>query len=413
MADIRPFCACRPAAGLEKEIAALPYDVYSRKEARAYVEKHPGSFLAIDRAETTLPADLDIYDRRVYEHASEMLHSWIRQGRFIQDPAPCYYVYEQTMGGRTQTGIAACASIDDYDTGVIKKHENTRAEKEQDRINHVDTCSAQTGPIFLCYRQNSTIEEVVKKITAQDPVYDFDSDGGVRNRVWIISDPIDCDVIRTAFAGIDSIYIADGHHRCASAVRVGKMRREQNPGYTGQEDFNYFLSILFPENELKIMDYNRTVLDLNGLSVQDFLKKAEESFEIIRLEDGSKAPLPACKGELGMYLDGRWYLLKIRPECKSDDPVAGLDVSILQDRLLAPVLGIGDPKTDSRIEFVGGIRGTKELEVRADNHNGVSFLMHPTSLQELFAVADAGRLMPPKSTWFEPKLLSGLFIHLI
>lgn len=413
MADIRPFCACRPAAGLESEIAALPYDVYSRTEAREYVAAHPGSFLAIDRAETTMPADMDIYDEKVYQHAHELLEDWIRRGRFVQDSTPCYYVYAQTMDGRTQTGIAACASIDDYDTGVIKKHENTRADKEKDRICHVDACSAQTGPIFLCYRQNDAIDAVVAKATAGSPACDFISDGNIRNRVWVISDPGDCNVIRRAFAGIDSIYIADGHHRCASAVRVGKMRREKNPGYTGEEEFNFFLSVLFPENELKIMDYNRNVHDLNGLSPDEFLKKTEEVCRVIRPEDDTKAPVPAAKGQIGMYMDGHWYLLMIRPEFKSDDPVAGLDVSILQDRLLGPVLGIGDPKTDSRIEFVGGIRGTKELEEKADARKGVSFLMHPTSLGELFDVADAGRLMPPKSTWFEPKLLSGLFIHLI
>lgn len=413
MADIRPFCACRPAAGLESEIAALPYDVYSRTEAREYVASHPGSFLAIDRAETSMPPEMDIYDERVYEHARDLLRDWIRQGRFVQDTAPCYYVYAQTMDGRTQTGIVACSSIDDYDAGVIKKHENTRADKEKDRICHVDACSAQTGPIFLCYRQNACIDEVVKKAAAGIPACDFVSDGNIRNRVWIISDPSDCEKIRDAFAGIDSIYIADGHHRCASAVRVGKMRREENPGYTGEEEFNYFLSVLFPENELKIMDYNRVVHDLNGLSADAFLEKTEKICEIIRPENDQTAPIPAAKGQIGMYLQGRWYLLKIRPEYRNDDPVAGLDVSILQDRILAPVLGIGDPKTDSRIEFVGGIRGTKELEEKADSFGGVSFLMHPTSIGELFAVADAGRLMPPKSTWFEPKLLSGLFIHLI
>ena len=413
MADIRPFCACRPAAGLESEIAALPYDVFSRTEAREYVASHPGSFLAIDRAETTMPPEMDIYDDRVYEHASELLSEWIREGRFVQDSTPCYYVYAQTMDGRTQTGIVACSSIDDYDSGVIKKHENTRADKEKDRICHVDACSAQTGPIFLCYRQNSSIDAVVKKTTAQEPACDFLSEGNVRNRIWIISEPGDCEAIRSAFDSIDSIYIADGHHRCASAVRVGKMRRQINPGYTGEEEFNYFLSVLFPENELKIMDYNRVVHDLNGLSGQEFLDKVKEICEIHCPDDSRTVPVPAHKGEIGMYLEGQWYLLRIRPEMMSEDPVEGLDVSLLQDRILGPFLGIGDPKTDSRIEFVGGIRGTKELQDKADAMHGVSFLMYPTSIGELFDVADAGRLMPPKSTWFEPKLLSGLFIHLI
>ena len=423
MADIRPFPACRPAKGLESEIAALPYDVYSRTEARAYVAEHPGSFLSIDRAETTLAQDIDIYDERVYRQAGHLLHSWIDQGRFVQDPTPCYYVYSQTMAGRTQTGIVACASIDDYNSNIIKKHENTRAEKEQDRICHVDACSAQTGPIFLCYRSNTTINQIVTKTMNQAPAADFISDGGVRNRVWVISDKADCDAIRTAFAGIGSIYIADGHHRCASAVRVGELRRQQNPDYTGEEEFNFFLSVLFPENELKIMDYNRSVHDLNGFTPAELLEKINEVCEVIPAgsdghgevegQENARIIRPAAKGEIGMYLDGGWYLLRIRPQYRSDDPVAGLDVSILQNSILTPILGIEDPKTDTRIEFVGGIRGTKELEEKADSNHGVSFLMYPTSIGELFAVADAGRLMPPKSTWFEPKLLSGLFIHLI
>ena len=423
MADIRPFPACRPAKGLESEIAALPYDVYSRTEARAYVAEHPGSFLSIDRAETTLAQDIDIYDERVYRQAGHLLHSWIDQGRFVQDPAPCYYVYSQTMAGRTQTGIVACASIDDYNSNIIKKHENTRAEKEQDRICHVDACSAQTGPIFLCYRSDTTINQIVTNTMDQAPAADFISEGGVRNRVWVISDKADCDAIRTAFAGIGSIYIADGHHRCASAVRVGELRRQQNPDYTGEEEFNFFLSVLFPENELKIMDYNRSVHDLNGCTPSELLEKIKEICEIIPAgsdghgevegQDNAQIIRPAAKGEIGMYLDGSWYLLRIRPQYRSDDPVAGLDVSILQNSILTPILGIEDPKTDTRIEFVGGIRGTKELEEKADSNHGVSFLMYPTSIGELFAVADAGRLMPPKSTWFEPKLLSGLFIHLI
>ena len=447
MADIRPFRACRPAQGLASEIAALPYDVYSRTEAREYVAEHPGSFLAIDRAETTLSPDVDIYDDRVYEHAGELLSDWIRTGRFIQDEIPCYYIYAQTMKGRTQTGIVACASIDDYNHNVIKKHENTRADKEQDRIRHVDACSAQTGPIFLCYRGSDAIREVVARVTAEPCAADFISEGDIRNRVWVISDPQDCSKIHKAFKDIDSIYIADGHHRCASAVRVGELRRQQNPGFTGEEDFNFFLSVLFPEEELKIMDYNRVIHDLNGLTPQQFLEKAGRVCEISPVSSGSEADsdaaehdhndindimgkpaapsatgsqtrmteaaVPKAKGSMGMYLDGKWYLLRFRPEFLSDDPVDGLDVSLLQNHILAPVLGIHDPKKDTRIEFVGGIRGTKPLEEKADSFGGVSFLMYPTSIGELFAVADAGLLMPPKSTWFEPKLLSGLFIHRI
>ena len=420
MADIRPFAAVRPAKGLEAEIAALPYDVYSRAEARSFVEKHPGSFLSIDRAETTLPEGIDIYAPAVYARASSRLQEWIREGRFVQDDRPCYYVYAQSMGGRTQTGIVACASIDHYLNNVIKTHENTRADKEQDRICHVDACCAQTGPIFLCYRKSDVIEEIVHRAASAQPDCDFISGGEVRNRVWAISDPKDCARIRDAFSDMDSIYIADGHHRCASAVRVGQRRRKKNTGFTGEEEFNFFLSVLFPENQLKIMDYNRVVHDLNGLTPEEFLKKAARICEI-EIETVSKtgsdsvmeAAVPSEKGEIGLYLDSRWHLLRIRPQYRNDDPVAGLDVSILQDRILSPVLGIEDPKTDSRIEFVGGIRGTKELEKRADAAHGAAFLMYPTSIGELFAVADAGRLMPPKSTWFEPKLLSGLFIHMI
>ena len=417
MADIRSFAAVRPARGLEKEIAALPYDVYSRTEARNYVDNHPGSFLSIDRAETTLPEGIDIYSQEVYDQASSRLREWIKNGRFVQDAAPCYYIYAQSMGDRTQTGIVACASIDDYQNNVIKKHENTRADKEQDRISHVDACSAQTGPIFLCYRKSDVIEEIVKKAIAEKPVCDFLSEGDVRNRVWIISDPEDCTRIRAAFADMDRIYIADGHHRCASAVRVGQLRREHTPGFTGEEEFNFFLSVLFPENQLKIMDYNRVVHDLNGFTPEEFLEKTGQICEILTPQAASSREtvpaVPSAKGQVGMYLDGRWHLLRFRPEFLSDDPVAGLDVSILQDRILSPLLGITDPKTDSRIEFVGGIRGTKELEKKADAAHGAAFLMYPTSIGELFAVADAGLLMPPKSTWFEPKLLSGLFLHLI
>ena len=422
MADIRPFPACRPAKGLEAEIAALPYDVYSRTEAREYVAAHPGSFLRIDRAETNLSPDLDIYDDQVYEKAGSLLQDWIREGRFVQDDRACYYLYAQTMGGRTQTGIVACASIDDYNRNVIKKHENTRADKEQDRIRHVDVCNAQTGPIFLCYRSNEVIRSIVSRTTKERPAADFVSEGDVRNQVWVISDPQDCEKIREAFAGIDSIYIADGHHRCASAVRVGELRRKQNPDYTGQEDFNFFLSVLFPEDQLQIMDYNRVVHDLNGLTPAAFLEKVREICQIFEgpsdasvsgTDREAEPPVPASKGQIAMYLAGKWYLLQIRPAFRSDDPVRGLDVSILQDRILAPILGIGDPKTDSRIEFTGGIRGTGPLEEKADAFGGVSFRMYPTSIGELFAVADAGLLMPPKSTWFEPKLLSGLFIHLL
>ncbi len=408
MAIIKPFCAYRPASGLETEIAALPYDVYNREEACKVVAENPGSFLAIDRAETSFSADVDTYDPKVYDKAKELLWSWIEQGRFVKEEKPCYYLYEQVMDGRSQKGIVACASIDDYKNNVIKKHENTRADKEQDRINHVNICNAQTGPIFLAYRTDEVISAVVKATVESKPVYDFISDDGITHRVWVISYCEDIAKIQDAFAKINEIYIADGHHRCASAVRVGTMRREENPNYDGTEEFNYFLSVLFPADELSIMDYNRVVKDLNGYSKEEFLTKVSENFDIVKVEGQCK---PAKKGDFGMFLDEEWYCLTAHKDICSDDAVKGLDVSILQDYLLAPVLGIGDPKTDKRIDFVGGIRGLQELERRVHKDMTVAFSMYPTSIYELFGVADAGLLMPPKSTWFEPKLRSGLFVH--
>ena len=409
MAIIKPFNAYRPAPGLETEIAALPYDVYNREEACKIVQENPGSFLAIDRAETSFSADVDTYDPKVYAKAKELLWSWIEQGRFVQEDKPCYYLYEQVMDGRSQKGIVACASIDDYKNNIIKKHENTRADKEQDRINHVNICSAQTGPIFLAYRTNQVISNVVKANVAKTPVYDFVSDDGITHRVWVIDAAEDIAAIQEAFDRISEIYIADGHHRCASAFRVGMMRREENPGYTGNEEFNYFLSVLFPSDELSIMDYNRVVKDLNGNTKEEFLAKVSECFKVEK--KGTDCYKPSKKGEFGMFLDEEWYCLTANEDICSTDAVKGLDVSILQDYLLAPILGIGDPKTDKRIDFVGGIRGLKELERRVHKDMTVAFSMYPTSIYELFGVADAGLLMPPKSTWFEPKLRSGLFVH--
>lgn len=409
MADIRPFQAIRPAEGQEKIISALPYDVYNRAEAREVVLKNPHSFLAIDRAETQFPEDMDMYADCVYEKASSMLKEWQKEGLFIKEETPCYYIYELTMSGRVQTGIAACASIDDYQNNVIRKHENTRAEKEQDRIRHVDACNAQTGPIFLAYRENQTIAGVIAKIKALMPLYDFVSEDGVGHRVWVIGAAEDIALMKEAFDSIDAIYIADGHHRCASAVKVGLKRRAANAGHTGEEEYNYFLSVLFPDNELKIMDYNRVVKDLNGMTAEEFKNKLLEIYEI---SEPKNAPVrPEKKGETAMYLEGKWYLLTLKKDLYSSDPVDGLDVSILQKYVLAGLLDIQDPKTDQRIDFVGGIRGLQELERRASSDCVLAFAMYPTSIGELFAVSDAGLLMPPKSTWFEPKLRSGLFIH--
>ena len=411
MAKVKPFNAIRPKEGMEAQIAALPYDVYNRSEACEVVKANPMSFLAIDRAETQFSDDVDTYADCVYEKAKSLMWERVEKGYFVQDSEDNYYIYELVMDGRSQTGIVACASIDDYQNNVIKKHENTRADKELDRIRHVGALEAQTGPIFLAYRAKKEINEVVNRNKEQKALYDFVAEDGITHRVWIISDKEDVAIIQNAFEHMNEIYIADGHHRCASAVKVGLQKREANPGYTGEEEFNYFLSVLFPDEQLMIMDYNRVVKDLNGLTESAFLEKIETIFEINKI--GDQAQYPASKGEICMYLYGAWYRLKIRDAFRSNDPIEGLDVTILQKNVLDPILGIADPKTDKRIDFVGGIRGLKELEKRVATDCKVAFAMYPTSIGELFAVADAGLLMPPKSTWFEPKLRSGIFIHSI
>lgn len=409
MAQIRPFKAYRPCKGMEERIAALPYDVYNRAEAHEVVKKNPESFLAVDRAETQFGEEVDTYADCVYEKADRMLREKIQEGKFVQDPTPCFYLYELTMDGHSQTGVVGCASIDDYRNNVIKKHENTRADKEEDRIRHVDTCSMQTGPIFLAYRAKGDLREKIGELKKQAPVYDFVSEDGIGHRVWVIDNNSDVSMIEEAFGKIPAIYIADGHHRCASAVKVGLKRREQYPDYTGEEEFNYFLSVIFPDEELRILDYNRVVKDLNGLDATAFLTRIGEYFTV---EKKGQAPYrPTKKGMFGMYLEDEWYSLVAKEKIKSEDAVEGLDVSLLQNYLLDPILGIKDPKTDKRIDFVGGIRGLGELERRVHTDMKVAFAMYPTSIAELFAVADAGRLMPPKSTWFEPKLRSGLFLH--
>lgn len=409
MATIRPFQCVRPNGDVVHRVAALPYDVYNRQEAKAEVKREPLSFLKIDRAETSFDDSVDTYAPEVYQKAKELLQKDIQDGIYERDTDTAYYVYELVMEGRSQTGLVACAAVDDYVNNVIKKHENTREDKEIDRITHVDTCSAQTGPIFLAYRSEQAINETVAKAQETAPLYDFTSVDGVIHRVWKINNPDDVKKIQDAFQGIEQIYIADGHHRAASAVKVGLKRRKENPQHTGTEEYNYFLAVLFPHDQLMIMDYNRTVKDLNGLSKEEFFAKVQENF---KMEEQVQPVKPDAKGTLGMYVDKQWYKLTARPELfEGKDAVGSLDVSILQDYLLGPVLGIGDPRTDKRIDFVGGIRGLAELEKRADEDMTVSFSMYPTSITELFDVADQNLLMPPKSTWFEPKLRSGLFIH--
>lgn len=409
MAVVKPFAAIRPQREKAAKIAALPYDVYHREEAKKVVAENPESFLKIDRAETQLEDSVDMYDKKVYQKAHDTLWEMVRDGSFVKEEKRCYYIYELTMNGRVQTGIAACASIDDFESGVIKKHENTRADKETDRINHVDICNAQTGPIFLAYRSNTVINRVVEETKREKALYDFVAEDGIRHRVWVISEENQITAIENAFAGIHEIYIADGHHRAASAVKVGLKRRKEHPDYDGTEEFNYVLSVLFPDEQLMILAYNRVVKDLNGMTEEGFLKKVSEIFEVRQIEEEKKEPKE--KGSFSMYLGEKWYRCRMKPEDVPRDPVESLDVSVLQKKLLAPVLGIQDPKTEKRIDFVGGIRGTEELERRCRQDCAVAFAMYPTSIQELFAVADAGLLMPPKSTWFEPKLRSGIFIH--
>ncbi len=410
MALIKPFECVRPNEKDAARVAALPYDVYNRQEAVCEVKREPLSFLKIDRAETQFDDSTDTYAPEVYAKAKELFEEALADKTFITDTDKTYYIYALTMDKRTQTGIVACASIDDYLNNVIKKHENTRADKEVDRITHVDTLSSQTGPIFLAYRADSVINDAVKKTKENKALYDFISPDGIRHQVWKMTDITLVENVRKAFEGIDSVYIADGHHRAASAVKVGLKRRRENPGYTGNEEFNYFLSVLFPDEELMILPYNRVVKDLNGYTQEEFLNKIKEKFDIA---ESDRQVSPDKKGTFGMYLGGKWYKLTAHKDIMSDDPVDGLDVAVLQDNLLAPVLGIGDPKTDKRIDFVGGIRGLSELEKRCREDCVVAFSMYATSIAELFAVADAGKLMPPKSTWFEPKLRSGLFIHRI
>lgn len=410
MATVKPFLCYRPNKEAAARVAALPYDVYNRKEAKQEVEREPMSFLSVDRAETGFPDEVDTYDPRVYTRAKELLTKMMEDGTLISDEQECYYVYELIMNGRPQTGLVACASIDDYLGNIIKKHENTREEKEIDRINHVDICNAQTGPIFLAYRAHQVITDTVAEVKKDSPIYSFVSPDGIHHNVWRIADDKRSSDIKAAFEEIDSIYIADGHHRAASAVKVGLRRRQAAPDYTGAEEFNYFLSVLFPHDQLMIMPYNRTVKDLNGLSKEEFLDKVRINFEISCI--GSNAIAPNTKATFGMYLEGEWYLLNAGKSLREvTDPVEALDVSLLQDYLLRPILGIEDPRVDKRIDFIGGIRGLKELERRVSEDMKVAFAMYPTSIEELFAVSDAGKLMPPKSTWFEPKLRSGLFIH--
>lgn len=412
MVTIRPFNALRPAKEYVSEIAALPYDVYSREEAKEKVKGNPLSFLNIDRPETQYGADFDMYSREAYETADNLLIKMEKEGYFIQDDKPYYYVYELTMNGRSQTGLAACSSVDDYLNGIVKKHENTRADKEKDRIHHVDATSAQTGPIFLTYRGRDSIRQILLSIKKAEPLYDFIADDSIGHKIWIIDDAETIDRLTNEFRNIDATYIADGHHRAASAVKVSKMRREEHPDYTGDEEFNFFLSVLFDKDELEIMDYNRVITDRNGRSDDEIRSMIGEACEIIG--DSDNPVKPTKRGEFGFCFQGKWYLLEESKEKRiEDNPVEAMDVSYLQREILEPIFGIKDPTNAKGIDFVGGIRGIDELDKRVQLDGICACAMYPPSIDELFDVADAGLLMPPKSTWFEPKLRSGLLIHKI
>ncbi len=412
MITVKPFAALRPKTEYVQECAALPYDVMSSAEARLEVQEKPYSFLHIDKAEVDLDPTIDLYDEKVYQKAATNLKKFEDLGVYTQDKEKKFYFYREIMDGRAQTGIVGCASIDDYLKNRIKKHELTRADKEEDRIRHVDTCAAQTGPIFLAYRKSETLDNIIARETKKAPLYDFISDDGVRHTVWCSASRETNEEIERAFLSLDSLYIADGHHRAASAVKAGVKRRAENPNATGEEEYNYFLSVIFAADSLKIMDYNRVLKDLNGMSVKEFLRAVEENLGKVT-EYAGDVCRPAHLHSVGLFVDGKWYNVEFKKEiCEAESAAERLDCSILQRHFLAPVMGIDDPRTSKRIDFVGGIRGLKYLEELCQD-GGAAIAMYPTSLEELMSVADAGEIMPPKSTWFEPKLRSGIFIHKI
>lgn len=409
MVVFRPFRTLRPVPGRAAEIASPPYDVLDSEEARAEVARRPLSFLHVEKPEVDLPEDIDPHDPRVYTTARANLDRYVADGLIVQDPLPTYSVYRQVMDGRAQVGIVGLASVDEYLADVIRKHELTRAEKEADRIRHMDACDAHPSPVFLAYRHHEEIDRVVREVMTGAPLHDFLSDDGISHTLWRVDRDEDVAALQAAFATIPNLYVADGHHRTASAARVGLLRREQLPHHTGEEDFNFFMAVAFPDEDLHILAYNRLVADLGGLGPAEFLDRVRTAFDVTRTE----APEPRAAHEFGMYVEGAWYRLVARlGTWDRTDPVGSLDVTILHENLLGPVLGIGDPRTDARVDFVGGIRGLAELEDRVDSGRAAAaFALFPTSMAELLAVADAGTIMPPKSTWFEPKLRSGLFVH--
>jgi uncharacterized protein (DUF1015 family) len=413
MAIVKPFMAVRPKQELAAKVASLPYDVMNTSEAREMAAGNPISFLHVSRAEIDFPEGIDEHGKDVYERARTNFYQLIEDGVLAKDEKPMFYIYAQTMNGRQQVGLVASSSVEDYFNNVIKKHEFTRPEKEEDRIRHMETLQAHVGPIFLTYPSNLKVDAIVNEVVRTElPVYDFTADDGVTHKVWTVSDSAKIESITAVFeTEIPFTYIADGHHRTASAAKVGRKMRDHNANHTGHEEYNYFLSVLFPDEQLAIMDYNRLVKDLNGFTPEALLQKLQESFSITKCTlDTAK---PKLLHDFAMYLNGQWYNLKANAAIVKQDTIGVLDVTILQENVLAPLLGVEDPRTNKRIDFVGGIRGLEELQKRVDaGDSAVAFALFPVSLRQLMDIADSGQVMPPKSTWFEPKLRDGLFCHL-
>ncbi len=413
MAKITPFKGLRPKKELAEQVATLPYDVVSVAEARAYAEK-PYHFYHVTRSEIDLPESVDVHSQQVYDRAKENLDQFVTDGILFQDTDPCYYIYQLVMDGRSQTGLVCGSSINDYNKGIIKKHEFTRPEKELDRINHIKTTRSQTGVVFLAYNDNLDINTIIEDWkSAHAPEYDFIAEDGIRHTIWVVNDYPKVSAITQIFDDhVPCTYIADGHHRAASAAKVAEQLTEDGLNITGEESFNYFITCIFPESQLKILDYNRVVKDLNGLTEAQFIEALKNDFEV-------SAPMneqvkPAKPHEFGMYINKNWYKLTVKPGTFSNDPIGILDVSILQNNILSKILNINDPRTDKRVDFVGGIRGLGELEKRVNSGDvAAAFSCYPVSLKQLFDIADSGNVMPPKSTWFEPKLRDGLVIYLI
>ena len=413
MATVRPFKGLRPEAELAAKIASLPYDVMDTEEARGKIAADPFSFLTVTKSEATMPEGTDAYSDEVYAKARENLVNYVKSGKMKQDPVPCFYIYRQRMNQHIQIGLVATAAVEEYRNGTIRRHELTRTEKEQDRVRHITVTKAQTGPVFLTYRQRPEISSYILKLMAErEPAINFIAEDGVRNTLYVVDNPIDIQEIIRLFKAVPAFYIADGHHRCAGAMRVADQYEKETGAKDLSAEYEYFQAVIFPDNMMEILDYNRLVADLAGHSTASFLQAVEEKFTVKSVQ---KAYHPEARHTFGMYLGGLWYELKAKEgSYDPQDAIASLDVSILQDNLLAPILKIGDPRTDKRIGFVGGIRGLAELERKVDSGKfAVAFSMYPTLMQEVMTIADAGKIMPPKSTWFEPKLRDGIVVHLL